>query len=337
MSVLHLQYVQPDGERDIFHLKNSRRYRLGRGSSCELRILDMTMSRQHAAFEFVDDAWKLVDLGSTNGVSLNQIRVTEQASLKASDAIQAGSIKLSVIAINDHIDLAPEDLMELGAEAPVQDPMPSETEDVPIAKDDNPWEGELSFITDEDKAGVPEDAEQGAENHGRKPTVPAMPTMDKSPAIDINNAPAPAPAPKPLPAAKPGPIKPPEIVSKQPLSIEPPLTPKPVPMAQPKPGTTPAEAPEPPSPAPAITETSVNAEGKLMPSPAPMMQPKVPKPVVSPAKSEAPPRKPSDGKMVITLLDRRIGPIPRDAARELKKKQIMGTLTEAELDEYPQA
>ena len=42
--------------------QNNRRYHLGRGSACELRILDMKMSRQHCAFEYMDDAWQLIDL-----------------------------------------------------------------------------------------------------------------------------------------------------------------------------------------------------------------------------------------------------------------------------------
>ena len=151
MSVLHLQHVRPDGERDTFHLKNNRRYNLGRGSGCELRILDMKMSRQHCAFEYMDDAWQLIDLGSTNGVNLDGVRVKEHNKLSVGKVVQAGSVELSVIAINDHVDLAPEELMQLGNDPISQDPMPSVTEDVPVAEDDNPWDGEPSFITAEDK------------------------------------------------------------------------------------------------------------------------------------------------------------------------------------------
>ena len=105
MSVLHLQHIRPDSERDIFHLKDKRRYNLGRGSNCEIRILDMKMSRQHCAFEYLDDAWYLIDLGSTNGVKLNE-SVNEQQALAAGDTVQ-GAQTVSVLAINEHIDLAP--------------------------------------------------------------------------------------------------------------------------------------------------------------------------------------------------------------------------------------
>ena len=44
---------------------------LGRGPSVDLAFDDPAMSRQHAAVEYVDEQFRVRDLGSTNGVLLN--------------------------------------------------------------------------------------------------------------------------------------------------------------------------------------------------------------------------------------------------------------------------
>lgn len=300
MSVLHLQHLRSDGERDVFHLKGVRRYHLGRGSTCEVRILDMKMSRQHCAFEYEGDTWFLVDLGSTNGVSLDGERVQGRTGLSAGEVVQAGSIELTVLAISDHIDLAPEELMELKGPTPVQEPMPTVTQDVPIAGDDNPWEGEPHGSSELSESALE------ASEHENRPTVavhkqetqaatPVEPTTQRAPL-------QPVPTPLPQPAAA--------LPHGDGDALEPAVSPAIQAAVEKKP----AAAPEKPAPTPAA------------PAPA------------APAQAAAtPPRSASAGEMIVSLLDRRIGPIPRDVARELKKKQIMGTLTNAELDQYPQA
>jgi len=44
---------------------------LGRGPNVDLAFGDPAMSRQHAAVEFVDEQFRVRDLGSTNGILLN--------------------------------------------------------------------------------------------------------------------------------------------------------------------------------------------------------------------------------------------------------------------------
>ncbi len=62
---------------------------LGRGPDVDLAFDDSAMSREHAALEFVDDAYRLLDLGSTNGVLVNGAPVTA-ADLKHGDRFQLG-------------------------------------------------------------------------------------------------------------------------------------------------------------------------------------------------------------------------------------------------------
>ena len=62
---------------------------VGRGSEADLSFDDAAMSREHAAFECGADGYSVVDLGSTNGVLVNDGSV-EQAALKHGDRIQLG-------------------------------------------------------------------------------------------------------------------------------------------------------------------------------------------------------------------------------------------------------
>lgn len=62
---------------------------LGRGPGVDVAVPDETMSRQHFAVERSGSAYRLRDLGSTNGVLLNGKRV-ESADLKHGDRVKAG-------------------------------------------------------------------------------------------------------------------------------------------------------------------------------------------------------------------------------------------------------
>jgi len=62
---------------------------LGRGPEADLRFEDSAMSREHAAFELVEEGFRVRDLGSTNGVSVNGT-ATLVADLKHGDRVQLG-------------------------------------------------------------------------------------------------------------------------------------------------------------------------------------------------------------------------------------------------------
>lgn len=104
MSFLRLQYTRSDGEVDTYHLKSGRRYNVGRGSACEVRILDMRLSRKHCAFEDKDGTWILSDLGSTNGCRINKERVYDDIPIPAETTITLGSVEIFVASIKDNLE-----------------------------------------------------------------------------------------------------------------------------------------------------------------------------------------------------------------------------------------
>ncbi|WP_169947510.1 DUF1707 and FHA domain-containing protein [Microbispora sp. H11081] len=66
------------------------RYLVGRGSSCDLVLADLTVSRVHAELRREQDSWLLVDLGSMNGTRLNGWRLVGPAHVRAGDEIAFG-------------------------------------------------------------------------------------------------------------------------------------------------------------------------------------------------------------------------------------------------------
>jgi Protein of unknown function (DUF3662)/FHA domain len=66
---------------------------LGRSRECDIRLADTNVSRRHAEVRHEDDAYWIVDLGSTNGTELNGRRV-ERARLSDGDRITLGATDL---------------------------------------------------------------------------------------------------------------------------------------------------------------------------------------------------------------------------------------------------
>ena len=71
------------------HELMSARLTLGRGPEVDLDFDDSAMSREHAALELADEGYRLLDLGSTNGVLVNGAPATA-ADLKHGDRFQLG-------------------------------------------------------------------------------------------------------------------------------------------------------------------------------------------------------------------------------------------------------
>jgi pSer/pThr/pTyr-binding forkhead associated (FHA) protein len=69
---------------------------IGRLSSCSVTIEDSTVSREHAALVRRGDRWWVVDLGSTNGTSVNGVQAAEQP-VAVGDRIELGDAVVELV------------------------------------------------------------------------------------------------------------------------------------------------------------------------------------------------------------------------------------------------
>ncbi len=81
-----------------------RRIVIGRGDIADVRIDDVTISRRHAEIRPRDDGgWELVDLGSANGVLVNDERLSGSRVLADGDRLDMGQIKLRFRGANANV------------------------------------------------------------------------------------------------------------------------------------------------------------------------------------------------------------------------------------------
>ena len=74
---------------EIFPLEADREIVMGRDPSCEIRLRDTGVSRRHAGIMASPEGARLRDLGSTNGVFVEGVRITD-CQMKDGQRIQVG-------------------------------------------------------------------------------------------------------------------------------------------------------------------------------------------------------------------------------------------------------
>ncbi len=67
----------------------------GRGPGVDVAFDDATMSRQHAAIEFSNGSFRIRDLGSTNGMTVNNQQV-QAADLDNGDRFELGALEFQL-------------------------------------------------------------------------------------------------------------------------------------------------------------------------------------------------------------------------------------------------
>lgn len=94
LASLVLLTSHPDGpdQGKVFPL-TSDRLTIGRASVCDLCIDEPSMSSEHARLVFSDDAWRVINLLSTNGVFVNDEKVFSHR-LHDGDEIRLGRVRL---------------------------------------------------------------------------------------------------------------------------------------------------------------------------------------------------------------------------------------------------
>jgi pSer/pThr/pTyr-binding forkhead associated (FHA) protein len=86
----------PDGERDKVFIPQGRRIVVGCKTSNEVVLRDPLVSREAAVIEAEGASVFVIDLGSTNGIFLNDARLGDSKTrLKTGDVIRVGDSKLT--------------------------------------------------------------------------------------------------------------------------------------------------------------------------------------------------------------------------------------------------
>ena len=302
--ILQLQHQRPDGEVDSYYLKPGRRYHVGRGSTCEVRVLDLKLSRKHCAVEFSDNRWQAVDLMSTNGCTLDGVQIVGNAPLYAGSVIEAGQTRLTVAEIVDpaHDGVAP--VLAKSSRPATHDAEAIHHDHTEtIAPDFDPSRSlEQETLPD----GPNNAAGKNDANRGSGRDWEPEPNSD---AFTKTDALIPHSTAQSAPVAKTRPPK--TIETRRPTAVF------------------------------RADQASLDADHDNMgtrahesdnfTAPASL-------PVAAPNNVSAAPTPGTDSQertFYITLLGRRVGPLTRAAARELKSRELKGTLTTADLEQYP--
>ncbi len=332
-SILILTHQRPDGEVDTYHLKSGRRYHLGRGSQCQVRILDLKLSRQHCAFEHGDQGWVVVDLASTNGCAVDGTRVSGSCVLKVGAAVTAGTSSVAVDRILDGSEEPP-----ANHQSPRPAAQPQQRQAIPATPAGgmpSPWpeQGEAEAPRASDRLAAMASRSSGSESDELEPQSTPNRVTQSDPLI-------PAPTYRPAP---------PPVVDHDVLATLPP--------GHKAPSASPSAAPS-PAAAPA-TETAaeigsrtfyINVLGRrvgpLTKAQARELKTKELKGSLTPAdlanvEAEASMAPPAASDVVggdeqrtyyITLLGKRVGPLTRSQARELKARELRGMLPADEVE-----
>jgi pSer/pThr/pTyr-binding forkhead associated (FHA) protein len=81
------------GGDDIPLIKD--RITIGRRESCDVCLRFPNISGQHVELAFEDDCWRVRDLGSTNGIKINGVRVQEKT-LRPGDEISIANRRFTI-------------------------------------------------------------------------------------------------------------------------------------------------------------------------------------------------------------------------------------------------
>jgi len=95
MPVAQRAYLEVTGseEKDgIFELGETEVV-IGRSTECDIQLGVQNVSRKHARVLFQNEEYLIEDLGSTNGVFVNGIKVAKCV-LRSNDQIEIGGVKL---------------------------------------------------------------------------------------------------------------------------------------------------------------------------------------------------------------------------------------------------
>jgi pSer/pThr/pTyr-binding forkhead associated (FHA) protein len=81
-----------DGKRMVVAASGAT---IGRSRDCDIVLDDANVSRRHAEVRPRGDGWIVSDLGSTNGVTVNGVRIEQAQVLRPGDRVEVGTTTLT--------------------------------------------------------------------------------------------------------------------------------------------------------------------------------------------------------------------------------------------------
>lgn len=299
--ILRLQHQRPDGEIDSYYLKPGRRYHIGRGSACEVRILDLKLSRKHCALECNERGWQAVDLMSTNGCTLDGDQIVGSVPVTTGSVLEAGQTRLTVAAIFDPAregepaaatTATTHGQADADADHDHTETTMPELEQEPLP--DGPHDAAAKNESDRGNSWEPE------------PNSDALTKTDAlipNPSADASPIPGAAALKARKPAGANDPRRPTAVFRAEDLRTD--------------------------DDEQDNLATRLHAPEAHKAPPAPVAPPRPVAPSTTPGTDS------QERTFYITVLGRRVGPLTRAAARELKARELKGTLTTADLEQYP--
>lgn len=122
MKELVLKYSDPEG-KDHEVIFEGASLIIGRHSECGLVIVDSSLSREHAKFEYSNGIFTLMDLGSSNGTTLNGKKVRDPVEIRDGDEIVlGGTVRISLSLVGD--EAAEPEIHEETETRPPEQPLP---------------------------------------------------------------------------------------------------------------------------------------------------------------------------------------------------------------------
>lgn len=115
ISLRKCQLIVTDfkGDQAKYELGRKKVLRVGKKNDNDIVLNDRAVSRSHFEIEATQDSYLLRDLNSTNGTTINNMRVKE-AFLSPGDTIEVGNTKIEYRAFNEKVQMEPSTKEQFG-------------------------------------------------------------------------------------------------------------------------------------------------------------------------------------------------------------------------------
>lgn len=175
--MISLTVLRGSHKGEVLELPEGGSYRIGRRPSTSrplpspLKFEDRKMSRRHAEVCWIDGAWYLVDLHSTNGTFVNRKRMEGRMKLREGDLLQMGETLFAVGDPSPHLKPESEGPVEVEAEVEAKPARP-------VARPDKPGKGAPVGMSEDDAADVISAMIAGEDEEQAKPLPSLKDSLD---------------------------------------------------------------------------------------------------------------------------------------------------------------